>query len=62
MKDEKLIFPDSLGSMVAKRSILNGEVRVPALSPQLFGIVCNLSTLSPGEPFSLFHGMGKHEV
>ena len=43
-------YGGSLGSMVAKRSISNGNSRVPALSSQLFGIVCNLSTLNPGEP------------
>ena len=48
-----LIFIGSLGSMVAKRSILNDNSRVPALSSQLFGIICNLSTLSPREPLYL---------
>lgn len=38
------------GSMVAKGSAFDGEVGVLTLSAQLFGIPCNLSTLSPGEP------------
>ena len=44
-------FYGSLGSMVAKWSIYNGEVRVSAVSSPLFGILCNFSTLNPGEPF-----------